>query len=94
MSCGIELKVSANTMEYDLGILVPGHIDLTITNAVEMCNGEHYIGETIVTPKKEHETVLETAGFIVDNDITVKKIPYWETSNVSGGVTAYIANEV
>jgi len=28
------------------------------------------------------------------NDVIVKQIPYYETSNLSGGVTVYIAGEI
>lgn len=53
-----------------------------------------YDGETVVTPKAHSETVLETAEKVVMDDITVLQIPYYETSNLSGGYTVYIAGEV
>ena len=55
---------------------------------------EYYDGATTVTPKADSQTVLETADKVVLDDITVLKIPYWETSNISGGYTVFIAGEV
>ena len=52
-----------------------------------------YQGEYVVIPKAETETILQTTGFKMLDDVTVRKIPYYETSNPSG-TTVYIANEV
>lgn len=52
-----------------------------------------YEGATVVTPQASHEVVLETAQKLLREDITVKKIPYYEVSNDSGGTTIYIATE-
>lgn len=52
-----------------------------------------YIGETVVIPKAHDETILQTKHKGLDEDITVRKIPYYETSNESG-TTVYIADEV
>lgn len=55
--------------------------------------GEPYEGEYTVIPKANAPTVLETAGKTLDKDVTVTKIPYYETSNPTGD-TVYIASEV
>ena len=52
-----------------------------------------YEGEMIVTPKAHQVTVLPTKDRLVEDDISVLKIPYYETSNESG-TTVYIADEV
>lgn len=52
-----------------------------------------YNGEYSVTPAVTGQT-LETAQTYLDADITIKKIPYAETSNNSGGTTVFIGNEV
>lgn len=52
-----------------------------------------YDGPIIVTPKADGETVLETANMLVMNDITVLEIPYYETTNLSGGYTVYIGGD-
>lgn len=50
-----------------------------------------YDGETTVEPKATSETVLETAQKIVQDDITVLRVPFYQVSNPQGGNTVYIA---
>lgn len=52
-----------------------------------------YTGQYEVTPKANEETVLETANKTLLDDITVLKVPYQETTNLSGGKTIVIAQE-
>lgn len=54
---------------------------------------KRYTGEYVVTPKAYDETVLETANKTMVDDLTVHKIPYHETTNLSGGTTVVIAQE-
>lgn len=51
-----------------------------------------YDGVYEITPKNYSQT-LDTANKILVDDVLVHKVPYWETSNSAGGLTAYIANE-
>ena len=53
----------------------------------------HYTGAYDVTPKV-HAQTLPTAEKYLSKDVTIKKIPYFEVSNNSGGETVYIGNEV
>lgn len=53
-----------------------------------------YDGEFSVTPSATNEITLLTAQKYLDSDIKVEKIPVYRTSNESGGITVYIANEV
>ncbi len=56
--------------------------------------GSHpYEGDYVVKPKMHEETVLATNGKLMNDDVTVLEIPYFETSNLSGGTTVYIATE-
>ena len=50
-----------------------------------------YEGEYTVTPKVEEQT-LATARKILNEDVVVEKIPYFEVSNNSGGITASIGD--
>jgi len=50
-----------------------------------------YDGPYSVTPTVD-EQKLETAQKIMLDDVTVKAIPYYTVSNVSGGTTIYIAD--
>ena len=52
-----------------------------------------YDGEYVVTPSSD-EQVLKTAKKSLNEDIKVKKIPYFEVSNNAGGTTVTIGNEV
>jgi hypothetical protein len=53
-----------------------------------------YTGEYEVTPKAHQDQVLPTNGLLMLNDVTVFEVPYYETSNLFDGLTAYIASEV
>lgn len=52
-----------------------------------------YDGAYEVTPSAHEAQTLETAGHVMEDDVTVKIIPFFQTSNVSGD-TVYIASEV
>lgn len=62
----------------------------TIINIIH--NVPTYEGDYVVVPHTEDDIVLETKQKMMTSDVTVKKIPYFETSNVSG-VTVYIGSE-
>lgn len=50
-----------------------------------------YNGKYSITPDDENH-VLETKGKVMNDNLTVFKIPLWETSNDSG-TTVYIGGE-
>ena len=54
---------------------------------------EIYDGTYIVIPKTTGQ-VVETAKKYVERNIEVRGIPYYESSNLSGGNTVYIGTEV
>lgn len=53
--------------------------------------GAPYTGEYDVIPKVEDQ-YLETSGRHLSKDVHVYKIPYYKTSNESGGMTVSIAS--
>lgn len=53
--------------------------------------GEPYEGEYEVIPKTIDQT-LETKKKTMKDDLTVKAIPYYQTSNTAGGYTAIIGD--
>lgn len=57
-------------------------------------HSEHYEGQYTVTPSASTEIVLETADKVMDANVTVREIPFYKTSNVADGYTAYIGTEV
>lgn len=64
-----------------------------ITHVTEYIGGEPYDGSYVVTPKVS-EQVLSTAEKVMSDDMTIKAIPFFKTSNQMGGDTVYIGNEV
>lgn len=59
---------------------------------VTVVNGVPYEGEYGITPKIESQ-VLPTKNKVMTDDLTIREIPIYETSNQSGGTTVYIAKE-
>lgn len=55
---------------------------------------DKYAGVYIVTPKTEEEQILNTSNKVLTDDIHVKKIPYFDVSNTSGGSTVYIGSDL
>lgn len=64
-----------------------------IQHVTEFIGGEEYKGEYIATPMTK-EQLFETKGKVMLDNITVKKIPFFNVSNANGGNTVYIASEV
>ncbi len=52
-----------------------------------------YTGAYSVTPSDEAQT-LSTSGKYMKDDVNVARIPYYETTNNTGGMTVYIGKEV
>lgn len=52
---------------------------------------EKYNGSYNVMPSPVEDITLDTNNKIMERDVTVFKIPYYQTSNTDG-VTVYIAN--
>ena len=57
------------------------------------CHHDIYDGPVDVTPQAWDAQTLETAGKLVQQDITVQKVPRADVSNMAGGVTVYIASQ-
>ena len=60
------------------------------TAIVTFVEGEHYKGDYTVTPRAEDSYTLETEGKVMERDVTIEPIPYYTTTNLSGGYTAII----
>ena len=50
-----------------------------------------YMGDYEVTPLAWEDQTLETEGKEMLQNVTVFKVPKWDTANPSGGRTCYIA---
>ena len=69
-------------------------LDIEETIVIDPSAHDYYRGDYVVTPRAFSATVLETADKLMRDDVTVLEIPYFETSNLGGGYTVYIADEV
>ena len=76
-------------------------VDATITANAVLPSGvgtqtyrdrEPYTGDYEAVPSR-HEQVFATAGKSMQLDFTVTEIPYYTTTNPSGGYTAIISQE-
>ena len=56
-------------------------------------DAEVYTGPYTVTPTAWNEQVLVTEGLLMTDDVTVREVPYYETSN-QYGKTIYIADQI
>lgn len=50
-----------------------------------------YKGDYVVTPKANSETVLQTSGYMMQNNVTVVEIPYAEVSNIYGTTVSIVS---
>lgn len=64
-----------------------------VQHVTEYIGGEEYKGEYVAIPTTE-EQQFATKGKVMRDNMTVKKIPFFNVSNTSGGKTVYIASEV
>lgn len=88
------LKVAENKIVYPLKVESNyGNISLNVgtTVDVQIIEGQHYTGSYIVTPLAYNDQELLTKNRVLDDNIIVQKVPKYETSNLSGGMTVYIA---
>lgn len=53
-----------------------------------------YDGEYKIIPRIFEEQVLPTSNRVLKEDVVVKEVPFYETGNDSGGITAYIGKDV
>jgi hypothetical protein len=93
MATRTEVKVTLRRTRPTIGIHV---VNEEPTIGMKVVSGEMaptYHGQYEVTPSAVNDITLETAGMKMSNDVTVFKIPYWETSNPQGGFTVYIGND-
>ena len=94
-------KVIVIEGELSLSSFIEGEMAMTsviegeIDKVVYVDTSQHiYDGDYIVTPLVNNEVILETNGKLMEDDVTVLRVPYLETANPSGGNTAYIGEHV
>ena len=87
------VQIAECDQTFIIGLNVPEIISVEMDSSIQIINSQTYEGDYVVTPKAHEETILATEGLVMLDDVTVKKITYFETSNLSGK-TVYIASEV
>lgn len=75
------------------GSIATTHTIVANVQIPDIIHTEIYDGQYEIDPKAYTATILNTSGKTLLDNVTVKKIPYFETSNLSG-YTVYIASEV
>lgn len=55
-----------------------------LSGVIRSTDSEKYSGEYEVVPKAQEDVVLGTKQKLMTDNVTVKKIPYSETSNIYG----------
>lgn len=81
MSFRADMKISSEEFKLD------------IKNYQGIKNADVYTGAYTVTPKDIVQQ-LKTKNKLLNKDVMVKKIPFFETSNDEGGNTVYIGKEL
>jgi hypothetical protein len=76
------------------GTLVGDHHKIQGTLTIPSVVGaETYAGPYEVTPKAWEAQTLATKDKLMAEDVTVFKVPYYETSNLYDGLTVFIAED-
>lgn len=81
-----ELDVDSLLQEYELS--------LESQIIVGTYYADTYEGPYLVTPAAFDDQTLQTENKLCTENIVVEKVPLWETSNLSGGYTVYIAERL
>ena len=55
--------------------------------------GQQYKGLYKIKPLADYDVILKTKNKLLEEDITVLKIPYYETSNTFDGLTVVIGGD-
>lgn len=66
----------------------------TLSAVREGFGSSSYTGDYVARSQINDDYLLPTAERYLQRDIRVKKIPYYETSNLSDGLTVYIGEEI
>lgn len=88
------VTLTAETSE-DVSMTVEDSTSVTLTAEAStyISGAEYYTGTYEITPRAYDEQILETAQKMMADDVTVRAVPYYVTSNTTGD-TVYIASEV
>ncbi len=79
-----------------IGVLTPAKAVLqgTLSAKWNTGGGTKYTGSYTARSQTDEAYQLPTANRYLTDNITVEKIPYYETSNLADGLTVYIGKEI
>ena len=90
----VEEKELIGEIAADKTVSIDHTCDGVISGTISVpTNYEAYDGEYKVTPAV-HEQTMATNQKVMKDDVTIKKIPYYDVSNQAGGSTVYIGGDV
>ena len=90
----VQMTVTSSRQMYQMGISEAGAAaDPGISAEFSIHPAQKYRGAYTVTPRAYNEVILDTNGKVMGDNVTVYRVPYFETSNPDGE-TVYIAAEV
>lgn len=81
------LKININSQESE------ERIDVKFSSFQTVTDADIYEDSYEIIPKTT-EQVMETKQKLMADDVTIRKIPFYETSNNTGGTTITIGKEV
>lgn len=91
----IPMAIETDIIEVNMSIGVDQEdVGMSIGAEYSMIQGDAYEGSYEVTPKAWEEQTLPTRNKLMENDVTVFRVPYYETSNVHDGLTVFIAEDI
>lgn len=91
MATAVKIQTQPNAMVH-IGAAAPAAVAVGVSPVQIVERQNLYTGEYTVTPDIT-PVVLSTRDKLMADDVTVHKIPQWETSNPQGGTTILIGGE-
>lgn len=88
-----DVTVSETELVFDLAVDGGETFDADLDVSIQIAPSVVYTGDYIVDPSAHNDIILPTTGYVMADDVTVKKIRTAETRNPSG-TTFFIASEV
>ena len=93
VSSNVELSIDNQEIKIEIGKVTQiGKLSISVEGGGGYA--PVYKGEYEVIPKTDESTILQTKGMQLTKNVTVTKIPYWETTNPQGGETVYIGGDL
>jgi len=93
MVYSIDLAIVDQVFEFDVG--ADETLDFDLSTAIQVGGtAPTYAGPYVVTPRPYDPVELETRDKLMADNVTVLKVPYYETSNIYDGKTVFIAEDI